>query len=173
MEGTSIQEMSAIQMNALTRQIVDVYHAYAMSTDDDSYARKHIHGLNPYFLFHKGFPTEDSLIKNFRSWLRGKDILALFANDPAKEKSVLNLNINDMSLPPWTERIRQPSHEVSLAFKNNFIPVLDKRCCKAAHNDFVAYPLFKNNDTEIAKSQHGFHCSLYDAYELYLTYIMN
>lgn len=173
MEGTPIQELSAIQMNASTRQIVDVYHAYAATTDDDFWARKRIHGLNPCFLLHNGFPTEAALIHDFRSWLQGKDILVMFANDPVKEQTSLELKVHDMELPPWAERITQASHEVSLAFKNNFIPVLDKRCCQAAHNKFVGYHLFKENATEVAKSTHGFHCSLYDAYELYLTYVMN
>ena len=173
MEGTTIQELSAIQMIAQTLQIVDVYHAYAVSTVNDFWARNHIHGLNSSFLSENGFPTEEALIQNFRTWLRGKNVLIMFANDPMKENTSLKLNIQDMELPPWTQRISLPSHTVSSSFKTNFIPILDKRCCKAAHNNFVNFPILKGNDTEFAKSRHGFHCSLYDAYELYLTYTMN
>ena len=72
MEGTSVQELSAIQMNAETQQIIDVYHAHACSSHLDSWARKHIHGLNPVFLSKNGFPNEDSLIANFKQWLSGK-----------------------------------------------------------------------------------------------------
>ena len=173
MEGASVQELSAIQMNAFTRQIVDVYHAYARSYHPDSWSRSHIHGLNMTFLQNHGFASEEALLHDFKTWLRGKNVLAMYANDPSKESSVLNLPIKDMCMPPWAERIYQPYHQMSLTFKREFIPILDKRCCAEAHCSFIKYPLKRVTETEIAKRDYGFHCSLYDAYELYLCYIEN
>lgn len=173
MEGVSIQEVSAIQMNAFTRQIVDVYHAHAMSNNPDEWATRHIHGLNKTFLQRHGFPNEETLIRDFKRWLRGKDVLAMYANNPSKEAMALNLLIKDMNIPPWAERVYQPYHQTVLTFKNEFVPILDKRCCAEAHSAFVKYPLMRLNETEIAKRDFGFHCSLYDAYELYLCYITN
>jgi len=169
-----VQELSAIQMNALTRQIVDVYHGHAASPCScDSWARSHIHGLNSRFLQQHGFPDEATLVCDFKEWLSGKDVLSMYANNPAKEAATLNMPIKDLKLPPWFERIHQPYHELSLTFKNEFIPILNKRCCAQAHSSFTKYSMKKLNETEIAKRDYGFHCSLYDAYELYLCYVTN
>ena len=173
MEGYSVQELSAIQMNAGSRQIVDVYHAHAKSQTVDTWPRRHIHGLNNHFLHRYGYPNEDCLLQNFRSWLCGKNVLVILTNNPRKEGLTPTLNIKDISLPPWSERVSHPSHQVARRFKNEFIPILDKRCCAEAHSAFEGYPLFNMNETEIVKRNYGFHCSLYSAYEMYLCYIMN
>lgn len=173
MEGSSIQELSAIQMNALTRQIVDVFHEHARTEDRDSWARFHVHGLSPDYLKEFGHPNEDQLILSFRKWLRGKEVMAMFANDPAKEEKALNMCINDMTMPPWRDRVYLPYHQIALTFKNNFTPILDKRCCKDAHCSYSGYPVKSHSRTELAKREFGFHCSLYDAYELYLCYIFD
>lgn len=171
MEGDSIQELSAIQMNALTREIVDVYHAHARTIDGDFYARRHIHGLNVLYLNAHGFHSESQLIQDFKKWLRGKDILVMYANDPTKEKTVLNLTIKDMELPPWKQRVSMHAHQTAVAFKKNSVPILNKSCPKDAHSAFVGYPVYRNTATELAKRSHGFHCSLYDVFELYLYYV--
>lgn len=160
-------------MNAFTRQIVDVYHAHACSDKPDDWARRHIHGLNTTFLQYHGFSSEDDLIVDFRKWLRGKDVMAMYANNPMKETNVLNFTIHDMEIPPWSERVYRPYHQLALSYKQNFIPVLDKRCCAPAHSAFVKYPMKRITETEIAKRDFGFHCALYDAFELYLCYVQN
>ena len=171
MEGESIQELSAIEMNALTRQIVNVYHAYANTEDPDFYSRRHIHGLSSQFLNIHGFPNESALIDDFKKWLRGKDVLAMYANAPSKEQTALNLPIIDMDLPIWKERISMFVHQTAIAFKKNSVPILNKYCPKHAHDSYVGYPVFRNSPTDLAKRSHGYHCSLYDSYELYLHYV--
>lgn len=171
MEGTPVQELSAIHMNAFTMQIVDVYHAHAKSYQSDWWSRLHVHGLNRNFLNHHGFPDEESLMQDFKEWLAPKDVMTMYANDPSKENEVLNLNIKDIRIPPWADRIYQPYHQMALTYKNDFIPILDKRCCNEAHSMFKRYPMKRLSETEIAKRDYGFHCSLYDAYELYLCYV--
>jgi hypothetical protein len=166
-------ELSAIQMNAMTRQIVDVYHSHAVSSQPDYFARFHIHGLDPTFLSKNGFPNEETLIRDFKRWLRSKDILAMYANDPQKESSILNISIKDMEIPPWQERIKQCYHQMTKIFKQSFIPILNKRCCPEAHAAFKYYPMKRLSETEIAKRDFAFYCSLYDEYELYLCYITN
>ena len=171
MEGESIQELSAIEMNALTREIMDVYHAYAKCDFGDTYARRHIHGLSVSHLNANGFPNEKTLIDNFKKWLRGKDILVMYANDPSKEKTILNLPIKDINLPIWKERVAMFTHQTARAFKKNSVPVLNKSCPKEAHSAYLGFPLRRNTDTELAKSSYGYHCSLYDSFELYLHYV--
>lgn len=173
MEGESIQELSAIEMNALTREIVDVYHAYANTENADFYSRDYIHGLSTSYLKQYGFPNEKALIDNFKMWLRSKDVLVMYANDPTKEKTALNLSIKDMELPKWAERASMFTHQTAVAFKNNSVPVLNKTCSKYAHSSFVGYPLARETPTLLAKRNHGYHCSLYDAFELYLAYVTN
>ena len=160
-------------MNALTRQIVDVYHAHADTTHSDTWARYHVHGLNPLYLRDHGFPSEHALIQDFKMWLRGKDVLAIYANDPRKEAAILNLPIKDLELPRWADRVFQPYHQLALTFKRDFVPILDKRCSADAHSAFRKYPMRKLNETELAKRDFGVHCSLYDVYELYLAYVTN
>ena len=173
MEGSPVQELSAIQMNAWTKQIVDVYHAHAFSHQTDLWARLHIHGLNLHFLKSHGFRDEETLIQDFKRWLVGKNVVNLYANNPVKESEVLNMPITDIGLPPWADRIYQPYHQMALTYKREYVPILDKRCCFEAHAAFTHYNMKRLNETEIAKRGHGFHCSLYDAYELYLSYISN
>ena len=100
-----------------------------------------------------------------------KDIVSLYGNNPSKESNILNMAVIDIGLPPWADRVYQPYHQMALSFKREFIPILDKRCCLEAHAAFRRYSMKRLNETEIAKRDHGFHCSLYDAYELYLSYI--
>lgn len=171
MEGEPIQELSAIQMNVMTRQIVDVYHRHAKTNSPDTWARLHIHGLSNNYLNQNGLENEEMLILDFKKWLRGKDIIVMYANDPRKERTALNLPIKDLNLPKWIDRVSQPYHEIAINFKQNCIPILDKRCSKHIHAVYTSYPLKKRSKTELAKFHYGFHCSLYDAYEMYLYYV--
>ena len=171
MEGDSIQELSAIEMNAQTREIVDVYHAYARTEHGDFYSRRHIHGLSVIYLNEFGFQSEKSLIYDFKKWLSSKDVLVMYANNPTKEKTALNLPVRDMELPVWKERISMFANQTANAFKKKSVPVLNKTCPKEAHAAFHYYPVRNNTSTELAKRSYGYHCALYDAFELYLHYV--
>ena len=171
MEGDTIQELSAIEMNAQTRQIVDVYHEYARTEHGDFYSRRHIHGLSVIYLNEFGFQSETALIYDFKKWLRTKNILAMYANNPAKEKTALNFPVKDIELPVWKERILTFANQTANTFKNKSVPVLNKSCPKIAHNAFQYFPVHKNSPTELAKRSYGHHCALYDTYELYLHYV--
>ena len=160
-------------MNIMTRQIVDVYHAHAHLQGRDEWSKLHIHGLNENFLKANGFPNESVLINDFKKWLRGKDILAMYANNPHKEKTVLQLPVLDINLPGWAERSSLISHKTALAFKRNSIPIVDRVCPAEAHSAFKFYPVFRHSPTELAKKDFGHHCSLYDTYALYLHYVLD
>ena len=169
-EGQPSQELSAIVMSVESRQIVDVYHKYAQSNEPDDWARQHVHGLNPSFLQSHGFADEAALVSDFKKWLRGRDILVMYANAPHKEKTVLNLPVLDMGLPCWERRTSLLSHQTALAFKRNSMPILSTTCCADAHRNFKFYPSIRNSPMELAKQDFGHHCSLYDVYALYLHY---
>ena len=170
-EGMHTEELCAIQMDIMSREILDIYLAYSKSRGIDEWARKHIHGLSETFLEYHGFENEDDLISDFKKWLRGRDILVMFANDPQKEEKALNLNIRDIGLPSWRERSVLISHQTAVSFKKKSVPILDKVC--HAHSSFKRYPIVRQTVTELAKSAYGHYCALYDCYALYLHYILD
>ena len=167
-----MQELSAIEMNYKTREIVDVFHAHAYTEIGDTFSRNHIHGLSKTFLFEKGFSSFEELVNAFKIWLRSKNHLSIFANGAHNECKSLSLNIADIGLPQWSIRKDEAYHQVASKFKKLSIPINHVQCPKDAHAWF--HGPFRKNDTvgELAKARHGYHCSLYDAYELYLCYVM-
>ena len=157
------------------RQIVDAFHGYAYTTQDDAWARKRIHGLSLSFLKERGYSSEAELVTVFKSWLRHKNYLNIFSNGPQKEQKALSLNVFDLPLPPWIERHNQPYHVVAQCFKDINIRLLGKSCCREAHSAFEGFDRNQADDslTMLAKERHGYHCSLYDCIELYLCFILS
>ena len=68
-----MQELSAIEMCYNTHEIIDVFHEYAKTDDNDTFARSHIHGLNMDYLKRHGHSSEQSLIRVFKNWLKNKN----------------------------------------------------------------------------------------------------
>ena len=167
-EGEPVQELSAIAMDNWSYQIVSVYHEHAKCDPNaDSWARKHIHGLNQQYLQDHGFSNECALLIDFKRWLAAFNVVCIFCNDPTKEKKLFpNLIINDILLPPWDSRVNQHYHEVTKRFKELSVPILNVRCSRYIHNQCF-FPPYLNT----AKVMFGHHCSLYDSYQLYLFYL--
>ena len=167
MEGTPVQEVAAIEVNRITNAIVDVFLGYAYTDEDDKFARSHIHGLNKAYLKNYGFPSVESLLTMFKTWLSRKHYFALFANDSRKESQALGLKFNDFKLVPWAERSHRASHQLALRYKELSIPILHTFCPPFAHSSFASAPSSPNAFSSIAKHRHGHHCALYDCLELY------
>ena len=158
-------------MDFVTKEIIDVFHDYAFTNRPDTYSRRHIHGLSNDFLEAKGHANPFELITAFKRWLAPKSHILLYANNPKKEMDELRAYICDIGLDGWTNRITKTYHVIANTFKKHFIPICSKRCSPEAHSSFVGTLMRPNNSSDAAKEQHGFHCSLYDAYELYLFYV--
>ena len=174
-EGKSVQELCAIEMDSKTYKIIDVYHGFAMCYDNnDWFSRRYVHGLNVDFLREHGFSNSQNLIADFKSWLSDKSYLIMFANDSIYECEVLKpLHFEDLRLPPWIERVKMSYHQIAVRYKELNIPILNSSCFHDAHTSFrKSYSHALRNETMIVKAQHGHHCALYDCYELYLKYIM-
>ena len=172
MEGSgSVLELSAIALHCETRQIVDVFHAYAQPKGrQDWWPRTHVHGLNDNFLRMHGYPCDTDLVEAFKSWLSFKTVINMFANDPTYERKVLNLdNIQNLSLPIWIEREGQAFHELKIWYKQNNLPIFNVSCCPEAHRDYI--PRMPESESQKARERHGYHCALYDAFELMLYYM--
>ena len=149
-----------------------MYHKFANCDAADSYSRRFVHGLNPSFLSKHGFANEAELIADFKDWLSWKDYRFLFSNNPTIERRALSLNVTDICLPIWLERVHCAYHLVARRFKELNIPILCISCYKDAHSLYEKPPYFKNETVKV-KADHGHHCSLFDAYELYLFYILH
>ena len=176
-EGSPVQELSAIIMQWETKNIVSVYHhfAYDVYAPNDNWARKYLHGLNLEYLYNHGFGSTEQLIEHFKLWLSEFNYVHIFGNDPRKERSELNLDIVDIELPGWIDRSKEPYHTIANRFKELSVPISNSNLCcgNVAHSSYSTQPLWKpKNLTAVAKQEHGFHCSLYDCYEMYLFYLL-
>ena len=173
-EGTTIQELAAVEINLETKMIMDVFHVYAYTAEEDNFARKHIHGLNlEYIKNHESIHCcESALILEFKRWLQQKENIMIFCNDAEKERKVLGLEMYDFKLLPWAERTHCVSHQIAIRFKKLSIPVLGQSCSNLAHSCFVSAPACRNVLIEEAKHCHGYHCALYDVLEMYYELVM-
>ena len=172
MEGTPVQELCAIEVDTSSNAIIDVFHEFANYSLSDQFAREHVHGLNNIFLWWFSVGRESFLLKLFLSWLKPKKYKALYANNPAKEAAVLGLPIQNFPLPNWVERQHKSYHCTALNMKNNCEPVFGTMYCpQFAHCSYVCPPAQNNPQIRLAKAKHGYHCALYDTYELYLAYV--
>ena len=174
-EGTPIQELSAIEIRLQDRQVIDVFHGHAYTSQNDDWARKRIHGLSLSFLKERGYSSEAELVSVFKSWLAPKNYLNVFSNDPRKEQKTLSLNICDIGLPGWVERHSQPYHIVAQCFKDINLSILGKSCPSEAHSAFEGFDKSQIGSSlaMLAKERHGHHCSLYDCWEMYLCFILS
>lgn len=170
-EGEPIQELSALEMNFKTKEIVDVFHGHAFTCEADSFSRKHIHGLDPAILKQNGYENLSQLIKAFHSWRRHKHSIIVYGNDPGKECKQLKMYISDIGLDIWMMRDFKPYHEVALTFKKHSIPICGRQCCKEVHSKYQGVNVRPYNMGDAAKERHGYHCSLYDCFELYLFHV--
>ena len=89
MEGTPVQELSALMMDITQRRVIAAYHKHAYcSPTIDRWARYHIHGLDPSILKDIGFTCEDQLISDFKIWYQTfSQIESIYGNNPAKESN--------------------------------------------------------------------------------------
>ena len=157
----------------MSYDIRDIFHAFAYATDD-FYARRNIHGLNVEYLKEHGFKCEADLLSAFKVWLSYKDVSLSFANDPKKESKFLELSVIDIGLPPWLEREKCAEHKIAFNFKRHETSVGQKFCTHKIHSDYHPHCLPSNaTDSLISRRKWGHHCSLYDAYEIYLFAMTN
>lgn len=174
MEGAPVQEMAAVEINIHTREIIDVFHAYADTDQQDNFSRKHVHGLNkPWFIHQRNtFPSEGCLLATFRLWFARKPFKDLYANAPTKESQSLGIKIKNFNLLPWAERINRPPHKSAIFSKSVAMPILGHSCPPIAHSSFINAVKHKNSLAYKAKMEHGYHCALYDVLELYNEWLM-
>lgn len=171
-EGTPVQEFAAIEVNRKTHVIMDVFHNYARTEEQDTYARHRVHGLNKDYLNTYGYASEADLVEAFKSWLSSKPYITLFANGANREAKMLGLPVCEFNLAPWAERDSFASHKIAKYYKDQSLPICGRSCTQQAHSSFLSAIQSPNVLTSLAKARHGFHCALYDCVELYFQSIM-
>lgn len=179
MEGTPVQELSCIAMNYETQNVIRVYHNFAYCPKYlDKWARRHIHGLDTSVFSSIAFENEDALCKDFKEWTSSfSNIVEMYANCPRKENTLLGLDIKDIGLPVWSERVKHKYHNVPNMLKErneSFFMGFDECCHSMYHRLYrPSYKVFLHTPCQIAKWQSGYHCSLADSFELFLYYCEN
>ena len=156
-----------------SQRVVEVYHGYAYcALEQDEWARTHVHGLDPFLLIDIGFPTECELINDFKRWIANYNVCHIYANGARTEARKLGLAVCDICLPPWAERVRHDYHRIPNFYKlHNECFESRISCHESIHGYHVRSSVTQGmSDTQIAKVQHGWHCSLYEVYELYFFY---
>ena len=89
-----MQELSAIEISSETYEILDTFHEHVKINDDvDAWSRDHVHGLNEEWLRTNGWRYEASLVTTFKLWLKNKNFVLLFGNNPTSERKKFGLNI--------------------------------------------------------------------------------
>lgn len=171
-EGTPVQELSAIYVNSSTKEIEDVFHAFARfpheDYDPDMWARKHVHGLDIDFLSRNGVDNEEELVKDFHQWLSAHPYDNIFGHAPQKEEKLLGICIEDVKLLPWVERSEELSHILAKRLKETHSFICNVRCA-SAHASFQASKLEHDDcKKDRVKRDFGYHCSLYDCAECFL-----
>ena len=168
-EGIPTQELCAIVVDIENFTIADTYHKFAFARGDN-WSRRNIHGLNSNFLYHFGFPNATALQKDFDKWKSNYNIVKVFENCPNSMSNHFFDNVTDLRLPLWVDRINERSHIMANRLKESNLPICDVNCSTEIHSSYKPYLTFNRcrNLAQRCKLQHGFHCALYDTFELYL-----
>ena len=178
-EGTPVQEFSAIYVNEETFQIDDVFHEFVIypctESDEDKWARNHVHGLNLDFLAEHGLRDEGELVSSFYTWLKDHPYDMMYGNGPFTERHLLSLPIEDVNLKPWSDRDSQISHKIAMALKLQCARICNVKCA-TAHRSFRHWRpvrVYNMSAADKAKLKFRHHCSFYDCIECFLYHTRN
>lgn len=174
-EGIPTQELCAIAVDICDLTIIDIYHKFAYASGD-TWSRRNIHGINTDVTYHFAFRNERKLQNDFENWKSNYNIIKVFENSPNEMTHHFFDNVIDLKLPPWEDRVNQRYHLMANRLKDgNAVidaTICPTKCSSHIHSLYKPYKTLRRckNLSERLKLQHGFHCSLYDAFELYLFY---
>ena len=172
MEGVPVQEVAAIEVNRTTLAIIDVFHGYANTEEEDKLGRDYIHGLSEDYLRLFGQPSEQCLLSAYLSWLSKKHYTCIFSNKPRNQLKVSLPYVYEYWLPSWANRKTHASHQLAKRYKEQCIPICKRSCPQIAHSSFKSASPDANVIANETKVEYGYRCALYGAIELYFEYVM-
>ena len=158
-------------MDAKTLQIVDVYHEFHDVWESDTFSRANVHGLNPEVFEDRAFATEQKLVNHFLEWLLPKNYMKVFGHAPGRESKRFNIVIEDLKLPCWADRDGELFHIFANRCKMDEAIFCGRRCIRANHSSYCRN-MPARTAGQLARERHGYHCALYDCFELYLFYLL-
>lgn len=165
------QELCAIAVDLASLNMINNYHKFAHASGD-VWARRNIHGINSEVTQKLAFPNEKCLQKDFEKWKKQYNIVKVFENSPNDASCLFFDDIIDLRLPLWVDRVNKSSHIIANRLKEDNAYICDTNCRTSIHSSYRPYLTLGRckNLKERIKLQHGLHCALYDAFELYLFY---
>ena len=162
-EGFPVRELAALYINE-SHQIVDVFHDFANAAPGDSDVS--VHGLPP--TIPNACANQDELLCKFKVWLSEHPYSCMYANDPHLEQHLLHLDVKDLRLPLWKDRMTSFSHCVAVLAKRIHYDIMGHSCSCHTMFQMLSPKRFPINLGIMARSLFGHHCALYDCLELYL-----
>ena len=170
-DGISIQEFCTIMVDIDNLDVLTIYHKFAYASGD-IWSRRNIHGLNTDYLYNFGFSNAKLLVNDFRKHISDYKVVNVFENSPNSVSYDIFQYIEDLRLPEWTTRVNQRYHILANRLKESNCQIYNVNCNSHIHSSYKPYKTFRScrKESERVKLQHGFHCALFDAYELYLYY---
>ena len=173
-EGEPSQEIAAIAVNA--NRVESVFHIFPRVDDqrglaNDWYARKYIHGLP----ISKGLHGVADWRRKWSEWRSRRSHYPLMANAGAKEAMVFNEQVINHSLQEWVVRATDTRHIFARYAKQRQWAVGGICCAKINHCKYVQSrsPTKTLSLRGQAKAVHGYHCALYDAWEVAMDFVMD
>lgn len=158
------------------QKLVSYYHEMINQHVCNQYfiGARQSHCIHPAVLSHYGSP-EVEVKQHFFCWLQNFkfDTISIHGhgNDTSNEALIAwipeiihmkNLKFAQVFLPPWSERHNGIYHLATYHMKQN---CQELSCC--AHRHSLTFSLRKSNNAKyLKKFMYGFHCALFDCFEL-------
>ena len=146
-----------------------MFHDYACydSQRDDSWARKHIHGLDAEYLDFYGFRNSQELTSKLNDWLTAFPEAVIYDMYPHRLQESVNRPISNVNYKSWEERRFLACHKEALRMKLNGESVNGTVCLHDAHCRFESWP-YNRYIRDLYINDFKWRCALYNCVELFL-----
>ena len=171
-EAPDIVEFSILVCQ--NQRILHVFHDCALPSNKVSHNQKapYCHCISYSTLYRITANTPQQLLDKARAFVVSYTPAVVLSNDKVFHSDIykivsswkLNLCYHNVYLGDWLHRAHQAYHLEARSLKFHQSPICNRTC--TLHH----LPLCqrKPTPTNLVKRQHGAHCSLYDAYEIFL-----
>ena len=154
--------------------LIDIFHEYGIPSDKQKHLKSasYCHCIPYASLCYITPNSSENLLSKAREFVSHYPSAIVISNDKSSKSDIyhlisswyLDLEYCNIYVGDWLVRVHQQSHLESRRAKLQCKIILGISC------NLHTLPLYKQKHTPShqAKYQHGYHCSLYDTYELFL-----